>query len=41
LSDSEIPQVENHAHALLKITLTPSRDFQLGVSVIFKLAWVE
>jgi len=32
-------KVENHTHALLKITLTPSRDFQLGVSVIFKLAW--
>jgi len=32
LSDSEIPQVENHAHTLLKITLTPSRDFQLAIA---------
>jgi hypothetical protein len=29
--------LRNPAHAKLKITLTPSRDFQLGVSVIFNL----
>jgi hypothetical protein len=34
LSDSEIPQVENQAHALLKITTWRERDFQIGVGGI-------